>query len=231
LTEKQKISTTKNFEPSNYIIRNSIESFAAEQGNGVQNADQVVDDIKRAITTNERTDSIVVPAPLRQKKLSYCTNIKGVDANAKQQLDIKLEEVYKDPRGWSIGGRLKFEKVDKGCDFTVWLSAAKHMPSFGAVCDETWSCRIGNNVVINFDRWNNASEPWNKAGLAIQDYRNMVVMHETGHFFGLNHVPCPGGGQRAPVMQQQSINLDGCVFNPWALENEMDLVKKRYNLL
>jgi hypothetical protein len=52
----------------------------------------------------------------------------------------------------------------------------------------------------------------------------MVINHEVGHFIGFGHASCGGAGQPAPVMQQQSISLQGCKFNPWPTASELDRV-------
>jgi hypothetical protein len=121
---------------------------------------------------------------------------------------------------------VEYREVSSGCDFTVWLTAANQMPSFGAICDPLWSCRVGPNVVINFNRWQNASEAWNARGGSLEDYRHMVINHETGHWLGFGHSHCPGPGQPAPVMQQQSIDLQGCSFNPWPTAGELAALKR-----
>ncbi len=160
------------------------------------------------------------------KTFSYCTAVRGVDASHLASLKPRLQATYSNPRGWSLDGLVEFREVSSGCDFTVWLTAAGQMPSFGAICDSLWSCRVGPNVVINFDRWQNASEAWNARGGSLEDYRHMVINHETGHWLGFGHSQCPGPGQAAPVMQQQSIDLQGCTFNPWPTSGELNTLKR-----
>src|SRR4051812_43317287 len=35
-----------------------------------------------------------------------------------------------DPRGWSLGGSIRFVPVESGGDFTLWLAEANSLPSF-----------------------------------------------------------------------------------------------------
>jgi hypothetical protein len=109
------------------------------------------------------------------------------------------------------------------------------MSSFGDICDSLWSCTVHPNVIINYDRWRYASDAWNvaynsEAGNRLDDYRSMVINHETGHWFGFNHVFCSASGQMAPVMQQQSIDLRGCAFNPWPLATEQTNLRNQLGL-
>ncbi len=124
-------------------------------------------------------------------------------------------ETYADLRGWNHGGTVRFERVASGGAFTLWLSADSRMRTFGGACDVMWSCRNGRNVVINEDRWLGASPAWVDAGGSVRDYRHMVVNHETGHWLGLEHTTCTAPGAVASVMQQQSMDLQGCTPNPW----------------
>lgn len=125
-----------------------------------------------------------------------------------------------DSRGWSRLGA-KFKQVPSGGMFNLVLSQASLLPTYSSGCSVDWSCRAGNNVVINTDRWSGASSAWNSGGGTLRDYRHMVVNHEVGHWLGHDHASCGGSGQPAPLMQQQSIDLMGCTFNPWPLASEL----------
>lgn len=136
-------------------------------------------------------------------------------------------ETYADPRGWNLGGSIRFERVASGGDFTLWLSADSQMSTFGGACDVVWSCRSGDNVVVNEDRWLGASPAWNEAGGSLRDYRHMVVNHETGHWLGFGHSTCASPGAAAATMQQQSMGLQGCTPNPWPLAGERAAAGRR----
>lgn len=127
---------------------------------------------------------------------------------------------YADPRGWNLGGSIAFRRVSSGGEFTLWLAAAGTVPGFGSPCDSTYSCTVGRNVIINETRWLTGSPSWNATGASLADYRYMVVNHETGHWLGFHHEFCAGAGQPAPVMQQQSISMQGCRPNPWPTASE-----------
>lgn len=74
------------------------------------------------------------------------------------------------------------------------------------------SCRYGTTEVINLRRWLKGVTDF---GTDLTGYRNMVINHEMGHFLGFDHMLCPGAGQSAPVMQQQTMALNGCQPNPY----------------
>lgn len=129
---------------------------------------------------------------------------------------------YNSPLGWSRLG-VKFTEVPSGGRVTLWLSEASQMTTFSANgCDTTYSCTVGANVIINQDRWVNGSEPFMSAGGSLLEYREMVLNHELGHWLGHGHLFCASAGQDAPVMQQQSMGMQGCKPNPWPQSQELN---------
>jgi hypothetical protein len=131
-------------------------------------------------------------------------------------------QTYADSRGWS-GAGIAFQQVDGGGSFTIVLANANAVPGYApGVCDTVYSCQAGRYVVLNDDRWSQGSPAWPGP---LDAYRQMVLNHETGHWLGLAHAFCPGAGAPAPVMQQQSIDMQGCAVNSWPLPWELDLVR------
>lgn len=122
-------------------------------------------------------------------------------------------------KGWSRG--VSFSYVPTGGDFTLVLAEPSRVASAGVICDAYYSCRVGRYAIINDDRWRSATPTWNNAGGSLRDYRHMVVNHEVGHWLGFGHRYCASAGQLAPVMQQQSISLQGCAINPWPTSSEI----------
>ncbi|HVN51303.1 MAG TPA: DUF3152 domain-containing protein, partial [Acidimicrobiales bacterium] len=132
---------------------------------------------------------------------TYSVAVKGTVRSDVNEFAHSAAATLADPRGWSLGGSVRFEQVASGGNFTLWLAEPSTMTSFSSDCDPFYSCRVGRDVVINDDRWAGGS-PY--LAMSVADYRTMVVNHEVGHWLGLGHPSCPGAGQPAYVMQQQS---------------------------
>lgn len=192
-----------------------IQNLGVSLGIQIKNTDAAADSVVAALQSQKSTSIALEKQIVAQKTYTYCTDVRNVDPSNVAALQTKLQSTYADPRGWGMDGLVAFKAGTSGCDFTVWLSSDDQMTSFGGVCDITWSCRSGDNVVLNIDRWLGASPSWNAAGGTLEEYRSMLINHETGHRLGFSHRQCSGVGNAAPVMQQQSIDLSGCTFNAW----------------
>lgn len=155
----------------------------------------------------------------QSRVVTYDVTTRGIISASLAEFRSQANATLNDSRGWSRLG-VAFQEVSSGGMFTLILSEASSVASFPG-CSAEYSCRSGRNVIINQDRWLGATVSWNNAGGSLRDYRHMVVNHETGHWLGHEHQSCGGPGQSAPVMQQQSIDLQGCSFNPWPLSGEL----------
>jgi hypothetical protein len=131
-----------------------------------------------------------------------------------------------DRRGWSLGGSIRFRPVATGGTFTLWLAAPSELPKFSPVCSAEYSCRVGRNVIINDLRWRTGTSAWPD----VAEYRHYVINHELGHWLGRGHASCPAAGGLAPVMQQQSIGLQGCRSNTWPLSSEKSAVASTWGV-
>ena len=155
-----------------------------------------------------------------KKEVSYTISIKGNVRSNLVEFSKQVSETLNDSRGWSRMG-VVFREVASGGDFDLVLSQAELLPTFSSGCGAEWSCRVGKSVIINDNRWSGATVAWNNAGGDMRNYRHMVINHEVGHWLGHGHLNCYGANNPAAVMQQQSINLQGCAFNPWPLDSEL----------
>lgn len=124
-----------------------------------------------------------------------------------------------DPRGWATDGHV-FQRVDTdGADFRVILASPALTDQLCAPLQTRGqvSCRNGEMVVLNALRWATGVEDY---GADLASYREYLVNHEVGHRLGRNHVDCPGAGQPAPIMMQQTYGVGDCTPNPWPLPGE-----------
>jgi hypothetical protein len=139
----------------------------------------------------------------------------------------RVDAILGDARSWIAGRNVRLQRVGGsagGYDFTVYLvtpgTANKQCKAGGY--DIVWrgepytSCRVGAKVIINIARYLTGVPDY---GAPLEVYQEYAINHEVGHALGHGHELCPGKGKPAPVMQQQTFGLLGCVAYGWPYRN------------
>ncbi|MEU3020159.1 DUF3152 domain-containing protein [Nocardiopsis sp. NPDC007018] len=126
-----------------------------------------------------------------------------------------VEEILGDPRSWGNDGDRSLQRVDgDDADIRVLLAAPDTVDRMCAPLNTNGyvSCANGNRAIINQNRWVAGVDHFDDD---LETYRIYLINHEVGHTLGHGHVDCPGEGEPAPVMQQQTLGLQDCEANGW----------------
>ena len=140
----------------------------------------------------------------------------GVD---EAQVARSVRQVLLDERGWQGKDGIRFvnvspaeEKAGGRVDIRVTLASPGLTDRLCAPLKtlSQVSCWNGGRSVLNLRRWQLGDDSY---GDDVERYRIYQVNHEVGHGLGHQHRSCPAKGERAPVMVQQTLDLQGC--KPW----------------
>lgn len=154
-------------------------------------------------------------APTEGVLRTYAVRVEdGIGVDAEEAAE-EIAAVLADERGWQGPADVVFHRVadPAEAEFTISIGSP---PTVDELClpaktGGLWSCRIGPEVALNSDRWLHATPTYDD----LAEYRAYMINHEVGHFLGHGHASCPAEGAPAPVMLQQSIDLQGCTPNAW----------------
>jgi hypothetical protein len=119
-----------------------------------------------------------------------------------------------DPRSWGLNGRMTFARTDGAAEIRIVLASASTVDKLCAPVDTqgVLSCGHDGMAALNFTRWAEGAATY---GADRTGYRQYLVNNEVGLLLGHPHVECPGPGQQAPVMQQQTVAVEPCAPNAW----------------
>ncbi len=151
---------------------------------------------------------------------------RAVDDDATAAFSEVVTSTLTDPRGWSRAGFVFTFSDD--APYTIVLAEGRDIDGRCLPYDTSgeYSCQLGPVVALNADRWRAATPEWTGD---LDAYRRMLVNHEVGHLLGQHHpvAGCTTPGTPAPIMVQQSTELDGCLANPWPLDWEIECAASR----
>ena len=131
-----------------------------------------------------------------------------------EELVAFVIDTLSDERSWTARGA-GFRLVDSGGLFTITVATPSRVDQLCSPLrtNGRFSCARNGWVAINSDRWFGATDSWPGD---LETYQRYLINHEVGHYLlGAGHDRCPGVGQPAPVMMQQTKGLNGCEPNGW----------------
>ncbi|MEM7140702.1 MAG: DUF3152 domain-containing protein [Actinomycetota bacterium] len=135
---------------------------------------------------------------------------------ARDDLARFVVDTLGDGRGWIARGA-GFELVDDGGLFTIIVATPDAVDEMCAPLQTNgiFSCARNGWIALNSLRWFGATDTWPGD---LETYRRYLINHEVGHYIlGPGHDGCPGAGEPAPIMMQQTKGLDGCEANGWVV--------------
>lgn len=171
-----------------------------------------------AVPASAGGDLIVVPgsepAPLPERTVRTVR----VEVEAGLEVDGPLfagmvMDTLNDPRSWGAEGEVTFARTDGDADLRVVLASPQKIDEMCAPLETRgiYSCGAYGHAALNHMRWVQGTDEFTD----LTQYRQYLVNHEVGHLLDRRHEDCPGAGQVAPVMQQQTIRVAPCLPNAW----------------
>ncbi|MFD3684277.1 DUF3152 domain-containing protein [Nocardiopsis sp. NPDC058631] len=177
----------------------------------LRSVEEEVDSADGDMTVMEGESDVMGDGPLT----TFAVEVEdGLPGNA-DDFVAAVEEILGDPRSWGDDGERSLQRVDgDDADIRVLLAAPDTVDRMCAPLNTNGyvSCANGNRAIINQNRWVGSVPHFDDD---LETYRIYLINHEVGHTLGHGHVNCGGKGDTAPVMQQQTLDLQGCEANGW----------------
>ena len=177
----------------------------------LRSIEEEVDSADGSLTTMSGEGEVMGDGPLLTFAVEVEDGLPGEDGDFVEAVELILG----DPRSWGDDGERSLQRVDsEGADIRVLLAAPDTVDELCAPLRTNGyvSCAQGNRAIINQNRWVSGVDHFEDD---LETYRIYLINHEVGHTLGHGHVQCPGEDELAPVMQQQTLDLQGCEPNGW----------------
>jgi hypothetical protein len=127
-----------------------------------------------------------------------------VEINKHEDIAFLVASYLNSPDGWGYF----FEAVDSREQVLIRLSTPKTIFEKCGLSGNLSCAELGGKYVyLNSDRWFYGAP---KSKLALDDYRQYMVLHEIGHILGHDHKKCPCKNCPAPIMMQQTKGIGEC---------------------
>lgn len=153
------------------------------------------------------------PGAGRGSVTTYTVEVEQIADLDPARIGDQVDAVLADPRGWTVQNR-SVQRIPEGGQVTITLATAATTADLcaDAEADSAPACFDGDRIVIDTTTWRSPPSTW---PLGRDGYRAFVVNHGFGHALGAPDAGCPGPGEVAPIMLQQTVDLAGCTANPW----------------
>ncbi|GAA0974977.1 DUF3152 domain-containing protein [Nocardiopsis tropica] len=177
----------------------------------LRSVEEEVDSADGEMTVMEGESDVMGDGPLT----TFAVEVEDGLPGKAEDFVAAVEEILGDPRSWGDDGERSLQRVDgDDADIRVLLAAPDTVDRMCAPLNTNGyvSCANGNRAIINQNRWVGSVPHFDDD---LETYRIYLINHEVGHTLGHGHVNCPGEGEPAPVMQQQTLGLQGCEANGW----------------
>ncbi|WP_017611357.1 DUF3152 domain-containing protein [Nocardiopsis xinjiangensis] len=178
----------------------------------LRSIEEEVDTADGDIETLPGESEVMGDGPLTTFAVEMEQGLPGADEDFAEAVEVILG----DPRSWGEDGERSLQRVGDtdDADVRVLLAAPDTVDDLCAPLSTNGyvSCAQGDRAIINQNRWVAGVDHFDGD---LETYRIYLINHEVGHTFGHGHVDCPGEGELAPVMQQQTLGLQGCEPSGW----------------
>lgn len=136
------------------------------------------------------------------------------------QFATSVRAILSSDQGWEVQDKVHFvgltpeqAKAGRTADVRITLASPDLTDELCAPLNTNGevSCNRQGRAVINAKRW--------ALGVTYCDdlalYRTYLINHEVGHGLWHQHEFCPSPGANAPILQQQTLGLQGCKAWPY----------------